>query len=243
MSNPTPSPQDDSPETLRAWACKRLGPSSERRLADADTQREVRRRLESGAELEDAVLGALHGCIADDPRVADEFAAFFMLDLMQMGRLSMSASSRLRRFLDTGDLVISVFGDMWGDLAELEFSSRAQFTSLFARRMSWKAADQARQLATQRRAEDKRVPQQPDELDLTDNVSSTPAHAIRREEHERLILLLLRLRDKDRKLLTLHLKGKSIDDIAHELGLTYHAARMALKRAIDQARALAEAEK
>ena len=93
--------------------------------------------MQRGADLEDAVLTQIHGAMSGNPRMADEFAAYFMLDLMKMGRQSMSSSSRLRRFLDTGDLVVSVFGDLWSDLATLRFESRHQFKTLFSQRMRW----------------------------------------------------------------------------------------------------------
>ena len=202
----------------------------------------VRERVhEEGRVLEDAVLAEVHARVGEDRRVADEFVAYFLFDLMKMGRISMSHSSRLRRFLDTGDLVLSVFGDLWGDLAGLRFESRNQFTSLFAQRMGWKAADQARRLQSKRRSEDRRVAQSPEDLDLSAaGAEEQPLRlAIQNEEKQRLILILLRLKDRDRELLTLHLKDTPLDAIAEQLGLKYDAARQALSRAIQRARQLA----
>ena len=116
-----------------------------------------------------------------------------------------------------------------------------QFKKLFSQRMSWKAADEARRMTSQRRREDRRVPQQPHELELHDgSADNAPLPImIKREEKERLILMLLRLKsDRDRRLLTLHLKGESVAAIAREMNLTYDAARKALSRAIEQARKL-----
>ncbi len=235
----TAEPDTPSEDEIFAYARKHLGPVSESYVRRPDVLVLVRGRLGDGQPLEDAVLGAVHGGIGKSRRVADEFANYFLTDLMQMGKLSMSTSSRLRRFLDTGDLVLSVFGDVWGDLADLEFTSRSSFTSLFAQRMTWKAADRSRQLTTKRRAEDKRVSQTVEEIDLADKNTDSTAQAIRQEQTERLMLVLLRMKDRDRRILTMHWKGESIEAIASELGLSYHAARVARTRAIKQARALA----
>lgn len=220
------------------FARTELGPASERLLCRPDAAAGVAARMASGRSLEDAVLAEVHGGIGGDRRVADEFCAYFLYDLMKMGSLSMSATSRLRRFLDTGDLVLSVFGDLWGGVADLRFESRQQFTALFNQRMGWKAIDQARRLSSRRRADDRRLPQRPEELELSapEGESSPLPEAIRNEERERLILVLLRLSDRDRAVLTLHLQGHSIESIGEQLDLNYDAARQALKRAVERAR-------
>lgn len=244
----SPSETSDSgvpPEDLDAqmfeFARAELGPASERLLRDPEVRAGVRARLERGFSLGDSVLGEMHSRLSRDRRVADEFVAHFLFDLMKMGRLSMSASTRLRRFLDTGDLVMSVFGDLWTDLGDLRFESRNQFTSLFAKRMGWKAVDQVRRLKSKRRAEDMRLPHDPEELELgaADTATAPLPEAIRKEEREQLILILLRLKDRDRQVLTLYLQDRSIEAIGHELGLSYDAARQALKRALERARRVA----
>ncbi len=232
---------DEQRQQFMAYTARRLGPASEHHLKDDVRAAAVAQRMASGMQLEDAVLAQLHLAIGKDRRVADEFAAFFILDLMKLGKFSMSSSSKLRRFLDTGDLVLSVFGDLWDDMSALDFQSRNQFKQLFAQRMKWKAADQHRRLTSQRRREDRRVPQQPEDLDCPGDANDASATAIVAEEREQLILILLRLKERNRQLLTLHLKGLSIEAIAEEMGLSYEAARKALSRAIEQARKLAQA--
>ena len=223
------------------FARSELGPASERLLAADSAWGHVEERMSEGLGLEDAVLATLHRSLGGDRRVADEFAAYFLYDLMRMGKLSMASSSHLRRFLDTGDLVLSVFGDLWGDLASLRFESARQFKTLFARRMTWKAADQARRMNSGNRREDKRVAGQPEELaGSASPVESGLNSSIRQEERDRLILILLRLGERDRQVLTLHLKGLTVGAIAEELGSSYDAARKALDRAVKRARSLAD---
>ena len=239
----TPQPEGALPDSAAAAAdfAERLGPASRRQVALPASQAAIAARVAAGRNIEDAVLAELHAHLSDNRQLADEFAAFFLYDLMKLGQLSMTTSSRLRRFLDTGDLVLSVFGDVWGDVAGLRFDTRQQFNALFAKRLDWKAADQARRLGTQRRADDRRVDTPADELELAHAPSeSAPlSNAIREEEREQLILLLLRLKERDRRLLTAHLKGRSPVEIAAELGIEVASARRALERAIAQARALA----
>jgi RNA polymerase sigma factor (sigma-70 family) len=225
-------------DRILEYARTRLGPRSERKLREPGHLEAVRARIAAGAELPDAVLGQIHSCLRQNRPLADEFAAHFVFDLMLMGRISMASSSRLRRFLDTGDLVLSVFGDVWAEFEEMRFESRNQYKRLFAQRLSWKAADQARRMTASTRREDLRTQQQPDELH--DSPATDPLrHAIRKEEREQLILLLLRLKDRERRLLSLHLKGEPLEAIAAAEGLSQEAARKALARAIEEARRIA----
>ena len=220
-----------------------LGPACRRSLGRPGVIEALMAEVQGGRDLEDAVLAHLHGQLLADRQLSDEFAAYFLYDLMKMGKTAMTTSSKLRRFLDTGDLVLSVFGDMWGDIATMQFESRRQFKSLFAQRMGWKAADKARRLSTVRRAEDRRVdlPTIAFEAVREQSEQAPLPAAIREEERERLILILLRLEERDRKLLTLHLKGRSTEEIGRELDLSPEAARKALWRAIRKARALSSA--
>lgn len=225
-----------------------LGPRSEQCLKQSKQLDAVRTRVEEGRSLQDAVLSVVHGLIAEDRRIADEFAAYFLLDLMRMGKVPMASTSRLRRFLDTGDLVNSVFGDLWGDLATLRFDTGSEFKALFVKRMSWKAADQARKYgkhlpgegASEGASEGAGVVAEA-EIGGTQKVDAPLQASIREEEKQRLILILLRLKPRDRKLLTLHLRDVPLVAIADEMGLKYDAARKALSRAIQQARDLATA--
>ena len=61
---------------------------------------------------------------------------------------------------------------------------------------------------------------------------------ITREERDQLILRLLRLPERDRDLITMHLRGEPIEVIARELELSRDAAYKALQRAVRRARRL-----
>lgn len=242
MLPPAGSPHPPSYDELLAFAREELGHVSEALLRQPEVAAEVEERLAAGAAPEDAVLGVLHRRVGTDRGVANEFAAFFLYELRNLRKV-MSSSSRLRRFLDTGDLVQSVFGDLWSDIAELDFNTLAQFKTLFALRVQRKLIDQERHYVTARRREDKRLQQQPEELSLPagDEAGTPLSYTIRQEERERLILILLRLKKRDGRLLAAHLKGTSLESIAEAEGLSYEAARRALARAIEQARSLADA--
>lgn len=234
--------QDDrdpvSDARLLEFARTQLGPHSERCLRAPGALDAVRARIAAGADPTDAVLGHIHSCLKQDRRLADEFAAHFVFDLMLMGRISMASSSRLRRFLDTGDLVMSVFGDVWAEFEDVRFETRSQYKRLFAQRLNWKAADQARRMSARTRREDLRVAEEPDELHGP--IAADPLRdAIRREEREELILLLLRLKERERRLLSMHLKNEPLEAIAAAEGLSPEAARKAIARAIEQARQIA----
>ncbi len=236
-----PTPAGSSREAALAYARTELGPACEAQLRKPAVLEAVAARIDAGTAVEDAVLAAAHAALRDDRRAADEFAAHFMLEMMKSGSSTIATSSGLRRFLDTGDLVDSVFGDIWDGLANLTFETRRQFRSLFLKRMDWKAKDKSRRINTQSRSEDKRVPM-PDEQELAahDEDTRQPLRTtIRREERDRLLLIMLRMKPRDAKLLSMHLGGASIEAIADRLDLTYEAARKALSRAIEHARRLA----
>jgi RNA polymerase sigma factor (sigma-70 family) len=237
-SNPAPERIEAD---ILAFAAAKLGPASERLLREPEALADAAAQLRAGRDVSDVVLAKVHASMSGRRQLADEFAGYFLFDLMRMGKLSMASSSKLRRFLDTGDLVLSVFGDLWGDVASLQFQSTDQFRSLFAKRMNWKASDQARRLRSGRRREDQRVAEQPEEMDL-----SAPEHEgaplpqlIRSEERERLILILLRLNERERRLLTLKLKDLPLEEIARDVQLSPESARRALDRALAHARQLA----
>ncbi len=241
----TTPPDAESPERrVLEFAHTQLGPASERLLRQPELLDAVVGEVRGGRLLADATLGCVYRHLQGQRQLADEFAGYFLFDLMRIGKTSMSNSAQLRRFLDTGDLVLSVFGDLWTDFSDLEFQSSVQFKSLFAKRINWKAIDQSRKFNGMTRREDRRLAQQPDELDLpaVDGAGSPLPQAIRAEERDLFILILLRLEPRDRQLLTLRLRGLPLEDVAQSLGLSVDAARKATDRAIFKARQLASVD-
>ncbi|MDP6519164.1 MAG: sigma-70 family RNA polymerase sigma factor [Planctomycetota bacterium] len=221
--------QSMASDVLR-FAREELGPASERFLADASAQVMVLAAVRRGKALEDAVLGQIFRVARSRPDLSDEFMGFFLRGAMTQG--SPQVSDGLRRFLDTGDLVQSVFGNIWEGLEDLTFESRGQFFSLISQRMGWKASDKVRALQRDKRREDMRISRDPASFDGAEEDSTTPDH----EERERLILALLRLPERDQRLLRVYLRGGSSKEIGDELGVTPEAARKALQRAMRRAR-------
>ncbi len=234
MESTSRDPREIARDAL-VFASDQLGPASERHLTDAGSQALVLSHLRTGATLEDAVLTEIHRAARDDREIAGEFLAFFLAILV--GNRTPRISDGLRRFLDTADLVQSVVGDVWTELGELRFEGQASFLALLAKRLSWKAAGHARAKRGATRREDLREP-------LSESApppSESPGAATLAElteERQRLILALLRLPERDRLLVRLHLRGESIGGIMAETGLSYEAARKALRRAMARARSL-----
>lgn len=222
-------------EILR-FARERIGPASEQTLTDPARQALVLSRLRAGFDLEDAVLAELHGASATQPRVADEFLAHFLSDLLQMGHRM--RSSAVQRFLDTGDLVQSVIGDLWPEIHGVRFETRGRFLAYLAQRMKWKASDRARALKASKRREDRRVDTAPEELGQPSGERGPLTQAAHREDLDRLVVALMRLSEKDREILTMYVKGVPLAEMAETMGLSYDAARMALQRCIRRARRL-----
>jgi RNA polymerase sigma factor (sigma-70 family) len=219
-----------------AFARERLGPASERVLMDPQAQTVVLGRMRSGVALEDAVLGEVFRAGATDRQAADEFLGHLLPGLMERAHPQLTRG--LRRFLDTGDLVQSVLGDLWPELLELRFESRAQFVSLLAQRLRWKASNTTRRLERGRRREDLRSAAPAEELELADDGPSPLSELGSSEEGDLLILALMKLSERDQLILRLHLKAEPLEVIARETGLKPEAARKALQRAIRRARDL-----
>jgi RNA polymerase sigma factor (sigma-70 family) len=227
------SPTELAAEVLR-FARERLGPACEMMLADASVQTILQSRWKSGDDLEDATLREVHRVAKQDRRVADEFLAYFLCDLLNLGHQFVSPG--LRRFLDTGDLAQSVMGDLWSKLCDTRFENRARFLKLITRMLRNKAIDKDRERRAGRRREDLREDRLPEELPLASAKTSPHGALIQNEEKEHMILVLLRLPERDRQLIQGTLEGKSIATLANELKLEKDAARMALNRAIQRAR-------
>ena len=191
--------------------------------------------------MEDAALAVLFGGVAQHRELADEFLAHFLGALGAAGHRAMGPG--LRRFLDTGDLVQSVLGDLWPDWTELHFDSREQFLALLRQRLQWKAQDRAKGLQAARRREDRRVALSPEETGGTGQDPSPATLAGEQEEWERLALVLCRLPERDAELLRMHLAGKEAREIAEALDLGLEAARKGLQRALARARSLAASSK
>jgi len=216
------------------FAREELGPASERIVGNAEAQALIVSRLRAGENLEDAVLAEVHRRAGEDRHAADEFLAHFLMDIMRGGRRMVAGD--LRRFLDTGDLVQSVVGDMWPELANLRFETKAQFLSFLSKRMRWKALDHRRRMDTLRRSEQKRVELDVGELRIQDDRPTPASVAMSREEREELVLRILRLSERDQLLVRLHLRGEPMSVLSQESGLQVETARKALQRALRKLR-------
>ncbi len=217
-----------------AFARAELGAKSAEALTHPSACSRLRTRLERGFSVQDAVLAEVHRAARRDRQVADEFVAYFLQDMLRVGSGALRAG--LRRYLDTGDLVQSVLGDLWSDLVELEFESRARFVSLLGRRMQWKAADHARRLAAGPVIENQAV--EPGATDPVSPMEGPSTNFELGEEGERLALVLHRLPPRDSRLLRARLGGESTEEIARREGISLDAARKALLRATKRAQEL-----
>jgi RNA polymerase sigma factor (sigma-70 family) len=212
------------------FAREQLGPASERFLSSPEAQALALSRIRGGATLQDAVLWLVHREARSSAAVANEFTAYFLSDLLAVSRPAIAPG--LRRYLDSGDLVQSVLGDVWRDLASIEFDTRAAFLAFLAQRLRWKAADQHRSLRRNRRSEDRRADESPEDLALPGRERDPASVAAQAEDREHLALRILRLPERDRELVRMHLRGDAVAVIAASLDLSEEAARKAVQRAL-----------
>lgn len=219
------------------FARRHLGVASERALRNPALQTLVLHRLTRGMGMEDAVLGCLHREAANNREVADEFLSYFLVDLYRYAQQSLNPA--LSRYLDTGDLVQSVMGDVWPDWNRVKFDNKRKFGRYLGNRLNWKAAEKTRRLKAGTRREDLRVQHSPEDLGVQASGSSPESIAGLNEERKQLLVVLARLRDRERTLVRRHLSGDSITKIATDLDLAEDTTRKALNRALERAEALA----
>lgn len=223
-------------ERARHFARTKLGPASGELLSRAEVQALVLSKIRDGRALEDAVLAVSYRAARSDPKAADEFLAYFLNDLMRMGHYLLSPG--LRRFLDTGDLVHSVLGNLWKEIREVRFETRSQFLAYLSNGLRWKASGNRRKYMTWPRRTLGGPAGVEASLQLESEVPGPATAAGLSEEASRLTLVLHRLPERDREILRLYLLGAKLPEIARELDLSSDAARQALRRAIRRARCL-----
>lgn len=240
-----PGPSLEPAEVAAAavdFAAQRLGPGCARLMQQPAVQAlvvaKVRARVSSAsgqaadASPADAVLAVIHSRLESDRDLADEFLSFFLTDLHRLGHGALGPG--LRRYLDSGDLVQSVMGDLWPELAAFQFESRDSFLALLAARLRWKAADGARHLRAGKRREDLRAAADADLLAADHPGPSTELVAA--EEWQQTALALSRLPQRDRELVRAHLSGKSWADVAAIHEMKQESARKAVQRALAKLR-------
>jgi len=179
------------------------------------------------------VLRAIHGQLGKEAGLEEEFIGYFLSRLLQVRMVDLYPG--LRRFLDTGDLVQSVLGDLWPQLRALEFRDQSSFTALLVTRLRWKAGSRRRDLHAGKRREDRRATGlSPDEI--PSQPASPLEGQVSKEEAERTVEALFRLPPQDRTAVRLHMEGASSEEIAQEIGVSVNAARKRLERALRRLR-------
>jgi RNA polymerase sigma factor (sigma-70 family) len=226
---PTPPPEQTLAQ-IKAYAGECLGPRAAALMANPKVLPLTLLKIRNGASVEDAVLAEVYSNCTQDSRMADEFLAFFLNDLARLGHGTLSPG--LRRFLDTGDLVQSVVGDLWPSLIELEFRGRDSFLALLAARLRWKAADRARVMTADKRREDMRLSISPERNPPSAHTPSPVSELVHEEEWQQMALALARMPEREQRLLRSHLRGDSWKDIADQEGLAAESARKAVQRAL-----------
>lgn len=225
------------PQELVEYISAELGPVSLEKFREPAMLEEYLQLRKDGVELADAVLRLAHGEAIHNSSIGDEFLSHFLTAMMRVGRFSMRAG--LRRYLDSGDLVNSVAGSVWKDLATVKFSTRREYLAFLGRRLQWKAADKAKALAAGKRRLDLQLNIDFESAGVANLDQAGPAtQAGNQEDVDRLLAILPRLPKRDQDILRSALRGESVQQIAEAMELSQEAARKALKRAIKKAQRL-----
>ena len=232
-------PQHMSQDDYQAFAARELGAASYRLLQSDYGLEGLGKRKIAGREISDVVLGvvfdALQGGEGESAELAEEFFKFLLphAESRSHGRVSPS----LRRHLESRDLAQSVFGNLWQDIPDLEFTTFPEFLSMVVKRISWKASNRGRDLRRKKRSLDAYV-------DIEVEGLTNPVHApgpmtefAWAEDKELLIEIIMSMPNKrDRRLIMARVEGVPLEEIATSLGLEVESARRALNRALERAR-------
>lgn len=220
------------------FASDKLGPMSAAWIARPESLLCVEESVASGKHLEDAVLKQVFAGAQRDRGLASEFFSYILFNVFGIAKDTLAP--KLRRMVDTGDLLDSVMGGLWERLRDLQFETRAQFVRLVAQALRWKAGEYDRRMKTQRRRGDLQAPGEPEDYQVP-NADQTPSsRASQNEERELLPRLLEQLSPKDQDLLRRYLQGATPAEIAESSTpkTTEGAVQKALERALQRAREL-----
>lgn len=235
--NALPSPDSSLQVEVQEYLTRELGPACVERFKDLGLIQELHALIDMGVSIENSILRIAHHEATKDRDIADEFLGHFLLAMMRVGHLMMS--EQLNRFLDTDDLVNSVAGDIWRDLEAIEFRTRSEFLAYLGTRLKWKAAGRHRAMNAGKRREDLRQDVDLQAGFLANESQETPSvFAVQEEEKALLSVAMIRLPERDKRIMSLFLGGASNETMAHELELELATARQVLKRAIAKTRAL-----
>jgi len=212
---------------LVALALDKLGPASAARIEGSELVA-ARAELDAGHDPTDAVLAEAFACLPGDREVSAEFFGYFWDQLP--GILPTARFASLRRFVETGDLAVSVFGDVVEKVDELRFEGRRPFLALLRQRLRWKAYHQVRKSRTTP------TPSGEAPLEAPATANGPQAEAEQREQSRRVALAVGSLHPRDRTLVALFLEGAASQDLAEAIGVNQTAGRQALHRALQRLR-------
>ena len=230
-----PPARQPLPAELEEYVAQELGPGCMNYFHKPQVVADYQKLRNTGAAVEDAALHLVHRESSNDPIIADEFFAHFLASMMKVGTLSMR--NGMRRYLDSGDLVNSVAGSLWKDLASTEFTTRKEYLGFLGRRLGWKASDRAQGLNAAKRRQDLQLDVDFQAVGFANEDQAGPATvAGNQEDIERLIAILPRLNPRDQGLIRRTLRGEEVSQIAEALKMNPDSTRKALARAIEKAK-------
>jgi RNA polymerase sigma factor (sigma-70 family) len=222
-----PGSADQEKGEALQWCRGALGPASADRLGRLSDDAWARARADFDG-IEDFVLGALYPCLIDSDELRREFFGYLW------GQADFAGFMRpfriLGRYLETGDVLASSFGDMMELVENLEFRGKKAYFSMARQRLIWKAHQGIRR--TGREAE------QDSSGELVDERSVSLNQVESMELRAAVLHAVHQLSERDRTVVRHYLEGRPIKAIAQSVGLSEGGASKALQRALGRLRPL-----
>ena len=223
----TPEPKELLRAQLIAWAGEELGAQSSQGLAGFSLA-PAEEMLAKGHDLADAALATVYPYLGGCELLRSEFFGYLWNEVSIQG--AVRPYFVLSRFVETGDLLASTFGDMMEICTGLDFRGRLAFIAMIRQRIKWKTYRKVEQSARVRTVEsvesESLAVDQPRQLDLL----------AAQESKTQVMEAVARLHAKDRHIISLFLAKKTGAEIAAELGVRPGAARKSLQRALERLR-------
>ncbi len=185
--------------------------------------------LRDGFDSVDAVLATIYPSLGTCGHLRKEFFGYLWSEMNSSGHASPYGA--LRRYLETGDLLGSAFGDMLELFEGLEFRGRKAYISMIRRRMRWKAYKRIRTLPPE-----SRFSVECESLEVVGAFDGDDMNSV--ERRGELFRAIGRLHPRERALISAYLEGQSGNEIARKLEISSAAARKALERALNRLRSM-----
>jgi len=209
-----------------------IGPACIAALDDEAFLAAITAAENAGMDLTDAVLDAVHKHAVDNRQLGEEFVKYFLQRIT--GTQALKYYPAVRNYLESPDLVQSVALEFWQEMSKskLDFRGRAPMFSWLLQRSIWKASAKDKGYKANKRRGDLQV-------ELNESMASADHDDVESNEGvEKLVSVIGRLPEKERRLIEMKEAGASCQEMAEAFNISENNTRQMLHRALGRVQEL-----